>query len=1086
MDRNKRFIVFPILIAAAVMTCAPLVARSQVPFSQLVSKLRWRNIGPSVGGRVVAVSGVAQQPNVFYMGAVDGGIWKSDDYGTSWKNISDKTLHSSNIGIGSMEVAPSDPSVIYAGTGEADIRNDLITGNGIYKSSDAGKTWQYIGLGDTNTTSDIVVDPRNPAVVYVASLGHVFVPNSEGGVYKTSDGGQTWKKVLFVNDGTGAIDLAMDAQNRQILYAATWQVQRTPWQLTSGGPGSGLYKTTDGGAHWVNITHRPGLPQGIAGRIGVAVAPSQPNTVYAIVQARHGGLFRSDDAGQTWKRVNNNWELRQRGFYYSTVYVSPKDPNTIYMPEVRALWVSYDGGRKIGMLHTPHGDNHIAWINPNNPNIILEGNDGGATVSVNGGKTWTGEHEQPTGEFYHVTLDDQFPFHIYTQQQDEGASEGPSSEAGSIPLADWHRVAGSEASWIAPQPGKPWITYGSGYFTIMQRENRQLEASEDVSPWPDYQSGAASDELKYRFAWTHPILFSPSNPQELLVGAQCVLKSMDYGDSWSCISPDLTRNDKSTQGQTGGPIMLDESAAEIYPYISALAVSRLDNNEIWAGSSDGLVHVTSDDGRHWTDVTPPQMKARWGWISSVAASDTSKGMAYLSVSRYMWDDSRPYVYETADYGEHWTEIIHGLPDDEYATSVTVDPRNKSIIFLGARNAVYVSVNGGASWEPLSLNLPRALVMDVAIQPQQNGVVIATHGRAIWVLDDLALLEQLADGAKAAQGSAQLFNPQLTWLTKSYGGRSLGGRPPSAGESHPFGTSVFFYLPASYNGETPVTLKFTTASGEVVNTFKLHLRKKPGKHSLAVAATATTADSTAVTTAKRAAAAQANITAVAPGMNLFQWDLRYPGSSAIDGYYSPGEATNDYDPARPGPEVVPGTYYAVLQYGDHLERASFAVKLDPRLSTTQSELQARQQLLFNITGELKELAAEVNVALAMQRKLQDGPKTVSPGRDKDQVALSKLEKAIGVLVQMNMYSSEGDLTVEPALRERMAALFSIVSGAYVQPRKAEYAVYDSLKAQIQAGLAQLRRVEDETRGLVAQWPRSRVSAPPSDLQAGGSG
>lgn len=1068
MIRNKRFSVFRILSAAVVMACAPLVARSQVPFGQLVSKLHWRNIGPLVGGRVVAVSGVAQQPNVFYMGAVDGGIWKSEDYGTSWKNISDKTLHSSNISIGSMEVAPSDANIIYVGTGEADIRNDFITGNGMYKSSDAGKTWQYIGLRDTHTTSDIVVDPRNPAVVYVASLGHVFVPNSEGGVYKTSDGGQTWKKVLFVNDRTGAIDLAMDPRNPRVLYAAMWQVRRTPWKLTSGGLGSGLYKTTDGGTHWVNITHHTGLPRGIAGRIGVALAPSEPNTVYAIVQAKHGGLFRSDNGGQTWIRVNKNWELRQRGFYYSTVYVDPKDPDTIYMPEVRALWVSYDGGKQIGMLHTPHGDNHIAWVNPNNPKIILEGNDGGATVSVDGGKTWTGEHDQPTGEFYHVTLDDQFPFHVYTQQQDEGASEGPSSEAGgTIPLADWQRVAGGEASWVAPQPGKPWITYASDYFTIMQKDNRRIDLSEDVSPWPDYQAGAASDDLRYRFAWIHPILFSPSNPRELLVGAQCVLKSMNYGDSWSRISPDLTRNDKSTEGETGGPIMLDESAAEVYPYISGLAVSPLDNNEIWAGSSDGLVHVTTDDGQHWTNATPPQMKARWGWIRSIAASYASKGTAYLTVSRYMWDDFKPYVYKTVDYGQHWTKIIQGLPDDEYVMSVAIDPHDKNLVFLGTRNAVYVSVTGGTSWEPLSLNLPHARVMDVAIQPQQNNVVIATHGRAIWVLDNLSLLEQLAEGAAVAQGTAQLFNPELTWLTKSYGKPREGRSSPSAGENHLFGTSVFFYLPTSYHGETPVTLKFTTSSGKVVNTYKLHLRKKTRKQSINAEPTSTTSASTAVTTAEKTAKAQVSATAVAAGINLFQWDLQYPGSSEISGYYSPGEATNGYDPRRPGPEVVPGTYYAVLQYGDHVERAPFAVKLDPRLTTTQTDLQARQSLLFNITDELNRLAAGVNQALAMQMKLEKAVETGSHGRGQDQAALSQLKKAIGELVQMNMHSSEGDLTVETTLRDRMAALFSIVSQAYVGPRQAEYEVYDSLKGQIQTGLAQLRKVEGNVRDAVDQ-------------------
>jgi hypothetical protein len=476
-----------------------------------------------------------------------------------------------------------------------------------------------------------------------------------------------------------------------------------------------------------------------------------------------------------------------------------------------------------------------------------------------------------------------------------------------------------------------------------------------------------------------------------------------------------------------------------------------------------MVHVTKDDGGHWAGVTPSQIKKKWGWIGSVEASYTAKGTAYVTASRYMWDDFKPYVYKTVDYGQHWTEITQGLPDDEYVMSIAIDPHNANLVFLGTRNAVYVSVNGGADWQPLSLNMPHALVMHVAIQPQQNSLVAATHGRAIWVLDDLALLEQLADGTAVPQGSAQLFKPQLTWLTKSYGGRRTEAPAPSVGESHPFGASVFFYLPASYHGETPVTLKFTTSSGEVVNTYELHLKKKTSKKSVSTAPTSTTSATTAATTAEKATSAQVAATAVAPGMNLFQWDLRYPQSSEITGFYSPEEATNGYDPGRPGPEVVPGTYYAVLQYGDHVERLPFTVRLDPRLTTTQSDLQARQKLLFNITDQLNEIAAEVNPALATQRKLEKAIEAGSQGGRRDRMALSRLEKAIGVLVQMNMDSSEGDLTVEPALRDRMAALFNIVSDAYVGPRPAEYSVYDSLKNQIQTGVAQLKRVEGELRG-----------------------
>lgn len=1007
-----------------------------VPFGQLTSKLLWRSIGPSVGGRVVAVSGVAQQPNVFYMGAVGGGIWKSVNYGVSWKNISDQTLPSSTDNISSIAVAPSDPNIIYVGTGEADIRNDFLTGDGVYKSTDAGKSWQYVGLKDTHTISDIVVDPQNANVAYVAALGHVFVPSSTGGVYKTADGGQTWQKVLFVDDKTGAIDLAMDPQNPDVLYAAMWQVQRQPWKLTSGGPGSGLYKSTDGGVHWTNISRSPGLPEGILARIGVAVAPSAPNIVYAIVQAKHGGLFRSEDSGGHWTRVNKNWELRQRGFYYSAVYVDPKDPNTLYMPEVAALWVSRDGGKTISKLHTPHGDNHIVWINPQNPDIILEGNDGGATVSVDGGKTWSGEHDQPTGEFYHVNLDDQFPFHVYGAQQDEASAEGPSSTAeGEIPLSDWKEVAGGESSWVVPQPGKPWITYASGYYTLMYKDNRKTYEITDVSPWPDYQSSAASEELKYRLAWTHPILFSPSNPGELLVGAQCVLKSMDDGDSWNCISPDLTRNEKSTEGPTGGPVMLDESGAEVYPYVSGLAVSPLDNNVIWAGSSDGLVHVTTDGGQHWNAVTPPEMQTKWGWIRSIAASYVNQGTAYLSYSRYMWDDFEPYVFKTTDYGQHWTKITQGLPDDAYVLNICIDPHNPKLIFLGTRNTVYVSLNAGSTWEPLSLNLPHVKVMDIAIQPEQNSVVIATHGRAFWALDDLALLEQLANGVQVDAASPHLFTPQLTWITKSYGRPDPDEHSATSGENHLAGTTVFFHLPDNYNGTTPVTLKFLTASGTLVKSYSLHPAKddQPGKGHQAAG--------------------------ISAGMNRFQWDLRYPGPDKITNQYVPDEVTNGYE--RRGPEVLPGQYYAELEYGDQSERVPFEVKMDPRVTTSPSGLQARQALLFNITNTLNDLAVSVNQALALRTRLQQAMPSSSQ-KERYQAAIMKLNQAIGVLAQMNMHSSEGDMTAEPALWGRLASLFTSVDQAYVRPRQLEYDVYNSLSSQTQAGVAKLAGVEQDVQ------------------------
>ncbi|MBV8150005.1 MAG: glycosyl hydrolase, partial [Candidatus Eremiobacteraeota bacterium] len=576
------------------------------PPAGLTAKMQWRSVGPFVGGRVVAVAGVPSDPDLFYMGGVDGGIWKSTDYGLQWNNISDDTLPGDSNSIGAIAVAPSNSNVIYAGTGESDIRGDFITGDGVFKSSDAGKTWQYAGLSDTHTISTLVIDPQNSNVVYASSMGHVFRPNNQGGVYKTTDGGKSWTKVLSGNDRTGAIVVVMDRRRPQTLYAAMWQAERHPWNLTSGGPGSGLYKTTDGGAHWTEISRNPGYATGVLGRLGVAVAPSNSNVVYSIVQAKDGGVFRSDDGGAHWRRTNAQMELRQRAFYYMAVYVDPIDPNTVYAPNVVGLWKSTDGGQSFIALRPPHGDNHIVWINPRNPKILLEGNDGGATVSTDGGKTWSSEHNQPTGQFYHVSLDDQFPFHIYGAQQDEGSTQGTSAAlGGTIGDSDWGRAAYGESTFVALQPGNPDVTFGSGYFTIFLQYDSKTGEYRSVSPYPYYLEGASSGELKYRWGWTHPVLFSPANSKELLIASQVVQKSDDYGQTWQTISPDLTRDDKSSEAPTGGPVDLDQTSAEVYRDISSLAVSPLDNGVIWAGSADGLVHVTTDGGAHWTAVTPP-------------------------------------------------------------------------------------------------------------------------------------------------------------------------------------------------------------------------------------------------------------------------------------------------------------------------------------------------------------------------------------------------------------------------------------------------------------------------------------------------
>jgi len=1050
-SRNFRFLV-PAAVGAAAALALVLVpnlaARADsVPASTLMGKLKWRSVGPYIGGRVVAVDGVASNPNLFYMGSVDGGVWKSTNYGVSWKNITDGKLPGSSDSIGALAVAPSNPKVIYAGTGESDIRGDMISGDGVYKSTDGGKSWSYAGLRDTHTTMSLVVDPKNPDVVYAASMGHVFKPGPHRGVFKTTDGGKTWHKVLFVNDKTGVVDLVMDPKDPDVLYATAWQAYRTPWKLSSGGPGSGLYKSTDGGAHWTNISDHDGLPQGTLGKMGVAVAASNPQVVYVTIQAKDGGVFRSDDGGKTFKRVNEHWKLRQRAFYYMAIFVDPTDPDTVYMPQVDALFVSHDGGKSFKKLHTPHGDNHIVWINPNNPKVLLEGNDGGATVSTDGGKTWSTEHNQPTGQFYHVNLDDQFPFHIYGAQQDEGSFEGPSATGqGMITLGDWKRVAYGESTFTVPQPGNPKITYGSGYFSIFLKYDMATEQYASVSPWPNYQEGASAGELKYRFAWTHPILFSPTNPKELLIGSQYVMKSDDYGENWKTISPDLTRNDKSTEAPTGGPIDLDQSGAEIYPNVSALAVSPLDGSVIWAGSSDGLVHVTTDGGKHWSKVTPP-MLPKWTDISSIQPSHMHKGTAYLTASRYMWDDFQPYVFKTTDYGKHWSKITDGLPATQYVMAVRQDPNDANLLFLGTKNTVYVSLNGGDHWQPLALNLPKVQVRDVAINTRQGDVVAATHGRAFWVLGNLSLLEQMTKNPSVGSDAARVFQPETAWLTHAYGTPEFPGAGKGNGKNPPFGATVFFHVPKSYDGKTPVKLEFVDNDGNTIRSFDLHLKQTKSNGG-------EKAHEENLTPHQEQAKALRKLTAIEPGMNRFQWDMRYSGAAKVTGFHPPVAAGGMPDSVR-GPVVVPGTYHVVLDYGGNKSKVPLKVSLDPRIGVGHSDLRDRLALQMKVHSDLDSLDQALNRAIKARDDLQSAVDNHNVSRAQAEKAIGRLNDAIHGLVQMNIHSSEGSLLHETKLHSHLAYLQADIGLAYKKPTPAQYAVFRKLDGKAAAGEKRLK-------------------------------
>ncbi len=1007
---------------------------ASVPAPDLASALQWRSVGPYLGGRVTSVAGVAKEPARFYAAYAGGGVWETSDYGRHWKNISDKYFKSNNVG--ALAVAPSDPKVIYAGTGDPAVRNTFLTGNGMYKSTDGGKTWKHIGLDKTHVISWITVDPHDPDVVYVAAMGHVWAPNAERGVYKSSDGGKTWKKILFVNDQTGAITLAMDPANPQVLYATTWEAYRRPWTFSSGGAGSGIFKTTDGGATWTNITHAKGLPSGIFGKVGIAVAPSNPGVVYALIQAKYqgaaGGLFRSEDGGQSWKLINDSMAITQRSFYYMRVYVDPKDANTIYLPNVN-VFVSHDGGRSLKELHPPHGDNHAFWINPEQPQTLIEGNDGGASVSLDGGKSWSTENNQPTGQFYHANVDDQFPFHIYGAQQDRGSVESPSAvPAGGIPGV-WPSVMGGEMSWVVPKPGEPWISYGSGYYSKEWKENRRLGLVTNVSAWPAYKFGLKGAAIKYRYGWWHhAVVTVPDQPKALLVGANVLLKTTDEGIHWREISPDLTRNDKSKQQRPGGPISADVTGEEMFGTISSIGVSPLDDNLIWTGSDDGLVYVTRDGGAHWQQVRPPALP-KWSTITAVEPSHTDPATAYVSASRYQWDDFHPYVYKTTDYGKHWTAITSGLPAAQYVLSIRQDPDSPDLLLLGTSSTVYMSLDGGRHWDSLALNLPVVRVTDIAIQPRQHAVVLATFGRAFWVLDNLQFLEQLGS-AKVAGDAPYLFKPQQAWLvTRSSGGFGSRTRTGNAGKNLAAGATVFFHLPADYDGKVPVKLSFTDANGKPITSFTLPV--KPEKKHVAKS----------VIVEK-----QAKPEKLHAGMNRFQWNLRYPDAVEVKGVFHSGFAA-----AKPvGPKVVPGTYYAVLSYGKTTRKQPFVVKLDPRLGTSQAELQQQFHLLMQIHDALNGLDTALNQAIAVRSSLERAVAKKKDSAPAARQALAGLDRDIDGLVDLRIQSGEGALVYPPRLRAWLTSIASQVGMALVAPTPAMQQVAASYIAQAHAGVARL--------------------------------
>ncbi|MGQ4809254.1 hypothetical protein NKDENANG_02669 [Candidatus Entotheonellaceae bacterium PAL068K] len=1025
--------------------------------SKRLNALEWRCIGPPRGGRVVAVAGDPVNPAVFYFGACAGGVWKTDDGGTYWHNISDGYVQTASVG--ALAVAEADPNVIYAGMGESCIRLDVSYGDGVYKSTDGGKTWTHLGLADTRHIARIRIHPHDPDIVYVAGLGHAFGTNRQRGVFRSTNGGQTWEHVLFKSDTAGAADLSLDPNNPRILYAAIWQVQRNFWSLTSGGPDSGLYQSTDGGDTWTEITNNPGLPGGLKGRMGVAVSPAKPDRVWATIEAEDCGLFRSDDGGATWETVSDDRDLQGRPWYYQHVFADPQDPDTVWILNYQA-WKSIDGGKNFSQVTTPHGDNHDLWIDPRQPQRMIEGNDGGACVSFNGGASWSTIYNQLTAQFYHVTTDSQFPYRVYGTQQDNSAISVPSrTHKGVIPWGDCYTVGTSESGYIAVHPEAPNIVIsgaigsspgGGGNLLRYDHNTGQIRI---ITVWPEINTGYGAKDMKYRFQWTYPIFFSPHDANELYVAGNVVFRSTDQGSSWQPISPDLTRNDVSKLGPSGGPITKDTSGAETYATIFALVESPHEKGVFWTGSDDGLVHISRDAGATWDNITPPGLP-EWTLISMIEASPHDAASAYMAATRYKLDDNRPMLYKTNDYGKTWLDISPGIPVDDYTRVIREDPMRRGLLYVGTETGVYVSVDDGASWQSMQANLPIVPVYDLMVK--DDDIIAATHGRSFWILDDLTQLRQVADGLP--EQPFHLLQPRHTYrpatpfrvqkLTpgKNYQ-RGVGGyaaytetKKPDGdtalqvldgGTNPPDGVIVTYYLQ-----DTPpddITLSFLDANGDLIQAFS----SRAADHGVSDQA-------------------EEQRVPVQAGMNRFIWHMRYPEAHKIP---------NDklMEDRGVGPLAPPGTYQVRLEVAGASQTQTFDLLKDPRVAASQADFDAQFALLMQIRDKLSETHDAVNQLRSIRQQVDEwvhraaghvSAAAVSQAADAWQEKLTAIEHT---LTQVDYKGARDRLNLPAKLNAKLAELTSVVAAADFAPPQQAYDVFHDLSGRIDAQLRQFDEV-----------------------------
>ena len=978
----------------------------QVELSFLEESLQFRSIGPFRGGRSAAVAGVEGDPMTFYMGATGGGVWKTSNGGTTWKNISDGYFGGS---IGAVAVSSSNPNVVYVGGGEVTVRGNVSPGTGMYKSVDGGRSWQDMGLKQSRHIPRIRIHPSNPDVVYAAVLGDLFKDSEERGVYKSVDGGESWERMLHPNARSGAVDIALDPGNPEVLYASTWNVRRTPYDFSSGGDGSALWKSIDGGETWTSLMRNEGLPDGPYGIIGVTVSPVNPDRVWAIIENDAGGVYRSDDAGETWELKNAERSLRQRAWYYTRIYADTEDVDRVYVMNV-AYHVSNDGGKTFEAKYAPHGDHHDLWIAPEDASRLIIADDGGAQVSYDAGASWSTYMNQPTAQFYRVTTDDSFPYRIYGAQQDNSTVRIDSrSRSRQITEDNWESTAGGESAHLAPDPTDNDIVYGGSYGGFLTRYNHNLDMNRAINVWPDNPMGNGADGMKYRFQWNFPVFFSPHDPQVLYTSSQHLHRSTNGGQDWEIISPDLTKNEGDKLVSSGGPITKDNTGVEYYATIFAAAESQLEKGLLWCGSDDGLIHVSRNGGTDWTDVTPKNLPDA-ALINSIEVDPHRLGGLYVAATRYKMGDYAPYLYHTQDYGVTWQTITKGIDSGHFTRVIRADEYREGLLYAGTEFGLYISANDGATWQVFQQNLPQVPITDLALK--DNDLIVATQGRSFWVLDDLDVLWQALEAPTAA-GEPRLFQPHPT---VGYGGGS-GKKSLTSGTNHPAGVRVHFNLPEEWDR---VELRFLDGRGEPIRSFATN------------------------------ASDSSEELVVEPGMNQFNWDLRYPKADDFEGLLM-------WWGTLSGPVGPPGVYGLELVVDTDTLATAFDILLDPRTEGNEADRKAQFEFLKSVRDKVDETHDAIRHMRAARNQMAALTARLDEDAHAEVIALSAtLDSAMvaieEVLYQTKLKSNQDMLNFPIKLNNKLAHVGSLASMGIYRPTAQMVGVKDEVTALIDAQLS----------------------------------